>query len=429
MLFALTLALSCLFLPAACQFDDSGLENGFHPDPLTTGLFAILCIFALVYGGLLVWTVVALFTSRGHRSPYALLLPALVFFAWSNTAYIALIILENIPSLGVFANTLPDLLLPTLGFVLNLLNDWAIILQFLVVIAVLWNRESALRVASEGKFGGHHPALIAVHATLAVLMFVFGTASEALNMDTNVKFYTTDYFFGNTDALDHRIAVRNQLFYTFTSFAILSAVDVAVTTVLLWRAGRKAALPDKIVNLMLYAVVPLYSILSLLLMIFTIIFSSSGLPSTASVTTFEGANLASSLLPTLFSFAVIVVILVLSIRSADWSPGGWSSSFTEPPKQQYWAPQPQYMYTAPQSQAGYHAAGPPQQMPYGQPQPMAYGPPQGAYLESHLGSSSTPQQMQYESAPGEYTAPSSTQGSYIPPHSNPLPEKTGFHVA
>ncbi|KAJ7756973.1 hypothetical protein B0H16DRAFT_1537570 [Mycena metata] len=428
MLFALTLVLSCLFLPAACQFDDSS-ENGFHPDPLTTGLFAILCIFALVYGGLIVWTFVALFTSRGHRSPYALLLPALVFFAWSNAAYIAVIILENIPSLGDFSNTLPDLLLPALSFALNLLSNWAFILQFLVVVTVLWNRESTLRVATDGKFGGHHPALIAVHATLAVLMFIFGTASEALVMDTNVKYYTTNDFVENLDALDHRFAVANQLFYVFSSFAVLTAVDVAVTTVLVWRAGRKAVLPDKIANVMLYAVVPLYSVMSLLLMIFTIIFSPSGLPSTDSTAVFEGANLASTLLPTFFSLAVIVVILVLSTKRADWSPGG-----VEPVKQQYWAPQPQYMYSAPQPQPGYH--GPPQQMPYGQPQPMTFAPQQEAYQGSYLGGSSSPQQMQYEAAPGGYTPSMQvTPGSYSPSHSvqprtsNPLPEKTGYHAA
>jgi hypothetical protein len=35
MLFVLSFVLSCLFLPAACQFDDFDNEDGFHPDPLT----------------------------------------------------------------------------------------------------------------------------------------------------------------------------------------------------------------------------------------------------------------------------------------------------------------------------------------------------------------------------------------------------------
>ncbi|KAJ7164929.1 hypothetical protein C8R46DRAFT_300965 [Mycena filopes] len=452
MLFALTLVLSSLFLPASCQFDDDGGENGFHPDPLTSGLFAILAIFALVYSGLLIWTFIALFTSRGHRAPYALLVPTLIFFAWSNAAYIALIILENIPSLRFFSDTLPVLLLPALGFVLNLFNDWAIILQFLVVIAVLWNRENALRLASDGKSGGHHPALIAVHATLAGLMFILGTASEALNMDINVKYYTTDYFLDNPDALDHRITVRNQLNYAYMSFAVLTAVDVAVTTVLLWRAWKRntARSADKITNVMLYALVPLYSLLSLLLMIFTIVFSTSGLPPTASATAFESASLADELLVTLLSFAVIVVILVLSIRKVDWTHDG-----VEPPKPQYWAPQPQFMYGAP-AQGPPYGQGQPQPMQYGQlQQPMPYGQPQQP-MPMHYGGQPQAQEPYpgaharlsgYESTPGGYTPPAhdppsmgtqasaSSPGGYSPPpHSVQQGqavnrEKTGFHVA
>ncbi|KAJ7177996.1 hypothetical protein C8R46DRAFT_1212720 [Mycena filopes] len=442
MLFALTLVLSSLFLPASCQFDDDGVQ----------GLFAILAIFSLVYSGLLIWTFIALFTSRGHRAPYALLVPTLIFFAWSNAAYIALVILENIPSLRFFSDTLPVLLLPALGFVLNLFNDWAIILQFLVVIAVLWNRENALRLASDGKSGGHHPALIAVHATLAGLMFILGTASEALNMDINVKYYTTDYFLDNPDALDHRITVRNQLNYAYMSFAVLTAVDVAVTTVLLWRAWKKntARSSDKITNVMLYAVLPLYSLLSLLLMIFTIVFSTSGIPPTASATAFESASLADELLVTLLSFAVIVVILVLSIRKVDWTHDG-----VEPPKPQYWAPQPQFMYGGAPAQgppaAGYYAAQP---MPYGpgsqpqQPMPMHYGgqpQAQEPYQEPYPGAHA--RLSGYESTPGGYTPPAhdppsmgthasaSSPGGYSPPpHSVQQGqavnrEKTGFHVA
>ncbi|KAJ7704342.1 hypothetical protein B0H17DRAFT_1039322 [Mycena rosella] len=424
----LILVLSSLILPAACQFGDDP-PDGFHPDPLTAGLFGLLCLFAITYSVLIIWTFVALLTSRGHRAPYVFLLPTLVFFAWSNAAFIALIILGNIPSLS-FSDTFPVLLIPTLGFISNLLNDWAVVLQFLAIIAVIWNRENTLRVATEGKFGGHHPALIALHVALAALTLAFGTAAEAYNMDTNVQYYTTEeLFFG--DALHHRIVVYQQLFYVFSSFAVLTAVDVVVSTVLLWRGWKNAGIPDKITNVVLYALVPVYCALSLVIMIFTIIFSPSGLPPTVTVTVVESAGLANTLLATGFSITVIIIILALSIKKANWNIGG-----VEEPRQQYWVPQPQYTYAAPpQPQPGYYGGA-----PQG-PQPMQYAPTEearpGSYADVRPGGSIPASPPSVHTSPGYtpaaspppmhtspgYTAPSSllmhaSPGSYSPPQSS-----------
>ncbi|KAJ6511290.1 hypothetical protein C8R47DRAFT_729566 [Mycena vitilis] len=443
MFFILPLVLSSLFLPAACQFDDSGSNpDGFHPDSLTGGLFALCCIFAFLYGVLGIWNFVALLTSRGHRSPYAFLLPTILFFAWSNAAFIALILLENIPALqsdSFFDGPLPVLLLPSLRFVANLFNDWAVVLLFLVLIAVLWNRETMLRLSTDGKFGGHHPALIALHATLASLTFIFGTATEAFLMDTNVRFATTDISF---DEIDHRFTVDNQLYYVYTTFAVLMGVDVAVTTVLLWRGWKKAGIPDKITNIMLYAVVPLYSVLCLFYMIFTIVFSPSGIPSSATRATFEGADIADSLLITGFTITIMFMVLFLSVKKAYWNPNG----IGQPPKQQqYWAPQPQYVYATPPQvpQAGYYVAGAQQPGPYGQPQhqmypaPQMQGSPNMQYAQPHDQSGQAYPQ-QHESTVGSYTPThASTQpmpaspGSYSPPQSvqGPHGEKTGLHVS
>ncbi|KAJ7852309.1 hypothetical protein B0H13DRAFT_2284360 [Mycena leptocephala] len=440
MLFVLSFVLSCLFLPAACQFDDFDNEDGFHPDPLTAGLFALLCIFALLYGIMSIWNFVALLTSRGHRAPYAFLLPTISFFSLSNAAYIAEIILQNIPALDAtsfFSSELPILLLPTLYFIGNLFYDWAFVLQFLVLIAVLWNRETQLRAATDGKFGGHHPALIALHATLATLTFIFGTATEA----------QIDAFELDTEAIvEHRDNVRLQLYYAYNAFAVLMAVDVAVTTSLLWRSWRKAGMSDKITNLMLYAVVPLYSILSLFLMIFTIVFSPVGIPNSAGVAVFEGANIASNLLITGFSITILFIVLFMSVKKVWWNLGGVGEPL---PQQQYWTPQPQYVYAAPPqvTQAGYYVAEPGQSMPYGQPQmyPAQGAPPmqhvQYAHPQPHESSPgsytpASPPSMQ--ASPGSYTpaSPPSMQaspGSYTPPQSDQgtlvSQEKTGLHVA
>ncbi|KAJ7788101.1 hypothetical protein B0H14DRAFT_269707 [Mycena olivaceomarginata] len=423
MFLLLTCVLSSLFLPAACQFDgDDG--DSFHPDPLTAALFAIVCIFALLYGALAIWNFVALFTSRGHRSPYAFLLPTIAFSAWSNAAYIAWIILENIPALNAnsfFGSDLPVLLIPSLSFVYSLFSDWAVVLQFLVIIAVLWNRETALRTATDGKFGGHHPALIALHATLATLTFIFGTAGDAYSMDTNVKLTNTDPDFFDFTDYDHRILVRQQLLYVFNTFEVLMVVDVAVTTTLLWRAWKKAEKSDKITTLMLYVLVPIYFVFGLLLVIFTILFSPSGLSNNADVSVWEGAGLANNILVTGVSITILFFILALSIKKQYWNSGGVGEPLRQ---QQYWGPQAQYVYAAPPQvpQAGYYVAGPQHPTPYGQPQ---------MYADPNSPPTQHVQYAQpYESAPGSLAAPSpppmqTGPGSYTPPHAQPLPEKTG----
>ncbi|KAJ7253074.1 hypothetical protein B0H12DRAFT_603284 [Mycena haematopus] len=391
MFFFLTCVLSSLILPAACQEFDEGFSDGFHPDSLTMGLFVVLCIFAFLYGMLGLWNFVPLISGRGHRSPYALLLPTIFFSSASNAAYIAWIILENIPALNandIFLTDLPVLLTPSLIFISNLFFNWAVILQFLVIITVLWNRDAALRAATDGNFSGHHPALNALHATLATLMFIFGTATESYRMATNVKYDNPNTYelevFGQHSDYQHRILVAQQLSYVFNTFAVLTVVDVVATTVLPWRAWKKAGISDKITNLMLYVLVPLYSLFCLFLMIFTILFSPSGLSDSSGPTAFESADLADSILVTGTSIAILFFILALSLNKQSWNPTASSK------QQQYWAPQPQYIYAAPSqvSQAGYYAGGPQQPMPYGQPQmypapdpaPMAQ---QGQYAQPH----------------------------------------------
>ncbi|KAJ7057025.1 hypothetical protein C8F01DRAFT_1372337 [Mycena amicta] len=435
------LFLSTLVLPAVAQFsggsDDLNSYGGFKPDSITTGTFAILCIWALCYGLLSLWNFIALIIARGHRAPHALLLPTIVFFGWSNALYIALVVLENGADLS-FQASLPDLLIPTLRFISNLANAWALTLLFVAIIAVAWNRETALHKATEGKFGGHHPALIVMHVAFASLIFLLGIAAEAYNMDTNVKYFAGDFdrFFGE-DALQQRINTGNGLFYSYQSFAILSFIDIVVTSIVLWRGWRKAGISDRVSNLMLYAIVPLYCFMSLFTMIFVIVFSPHGLPDSASLSAFESADLANALLITLCSIAIIVVILVMGVKRAWWGADGVK-------QQQYWVPQqPQYVAGA-QPQAGYYV--PPQdasttQTGYYVPpvqggqmysQPMAHAP---GSPQPTLGSpySTTPVPM--ESSVGGYTPAQlqSQQGGSVPGGTaSGYPEKeakAGMHFA
>ncbi|KAJ7291235.1 hypothetical protein C8J57DRAFT_1271889 [Mycena rebaudengoi] len=348
-----------------CGGDDPDDEPsaGFHPDSLAGGLFAILCIFALTYSALIIWTFVALIMSRGHRAPYAVLFPTLLFAGWSNAVYMGMILIENIPSLHSFSDSIPDLLLPTMGFVTNLFNYWSLVLLFLTTVLVILNRETALKTASEGKSGGHKPALLAVHIALAALTWIFGTAAEAYILDTNVQFYTGDLarlLFRSR--LKHRIMITQALTYVFWSFAVLMGVDVAVSTVLLSRAWRGAEISDKITKVMLYVIVPLWALLSLVNMIFAIIFSPSGLPTNSTLQAYQGAALANSLLAVGLGFGIIITLLFMSAKRTFWTSGGAATH-----GKYIYAAQPQYMHASPApapggtAQPGFYDPNPQQQ--------------------------------------------------------------------
>ncbi|KAF7366666.1 hypothetical protein MSAN_00924500 [Mycena sanguinolenta] len=383
--------LSSLVLPAACQFEFS-TEDGFHPDSLTMGNFVVVCIFGVLYSVLFLWSFVPMISGRGHRLPYLVLLPTVLFAAWSNATYGATIVLENIPALeDPFLSELPVLLIPALAFVSDLFYYWYSVLQFVVVILLLRNREAALRATPAGRdangpVGAASIVQDAVHVALAVLAFTFGTASAGLGMATSVKYADVDLTFENINDFEHRVHVQNQLYYAHRAFIILTVFDVIATTVMLWRGWRKAGLTDTITSGLLTALVPLYSLFCILLMAFVITFSPSGAAGsdTATTNTVEGAILADSILVTGSNIAILFVILALSVRRAWWDADAYGDSGMAASATQYWAPQSTYTYaTAPPSQPGYYNTQQPG-TPYTQPgTPYAQPAQQGYYIPQH----------------------------------------------
>jgi hypothetical protein len=138
-------------------------------------------------------------------------------------------------------------------------TNWAILLLFLSIVAVLWNRESAIHAATEGKTGRHNHTFTAIYAVLAVLLFVLGTAAPAVYVDAVRKYITAsneiDFEIDLNPTLaeeeleiwwDQRRKVWNALDYSFSSFVDLSGVVAIVSTILLWRTSRAAGIRDKV---------------------------------------------------------------------------------------------------------------------------------------------------------------------------------------
>src|ERR1700729_2697278 len=88
------------------------------------GILAVFCIFTFLFFILTVWSLVALILSRGHRAPYAFLLPALILTTFGNGANIALETYLNWPS-GFYV---PTQLIPALDAIQWFFANWAILL-------------------------------------------------------------------------------------------------------------------------------------------------------------------------------------------------------------------------------------------------------------------------------------------------------------
>jgi hypothetical protein len=180
--------------------------------------------------------------ARGHRSPYAFLFPAIILFLFANADIIALTVVMHLPSYYV----LPALVFTALDTINVFFGSWATLFLFLALVAVLWNRESAIRVATEGKAGRRNPALIAVHAVLAVLILVLGTAGPAVYV--NIITPESD----SATALQKQVQVYEKLNYAYNTFVVLTGFDIAISTILLRSTCRTAHISDKVTKCSLH---------------------------------------------------------------------------------------------------------------------------------------------------------------------------------
>jgi hypothetical protein len=201
-MFPAAIALLALVHPVASQSTTSGgntAYGGYGPDfqidPLTSVcilgiiifiaysqcqiiqvILSLFCIFTFLFLLLTGWCFVTLILARGHRAPYALLLPALILSTLANANNIALEVFLNMP----YWYNLPTQLQPALEAIGLFFTNWAILLLFLSIIAVLRNRETALHTTTEGKAGGYKLIFTVVYAVLALTLFVLGTAGTSI---------------------------------------------------------------------------------------------------------------------------------------------------------------------------------------------------------------------------------------------------------
>lgn len=163
------------------------------------------------------WCLATLILARGHRSPYAFLFSAILLSTFSNAVYIH----DQVVATGL--SSLSDNYI--VYEIASLASNWAIFSLYLSIIAVLWNRETAIHAATGRHVGQRNHTLAArvIYVILAVILFAFGTACP-----------WNEYSF---------------FIYAFGSSVIVTGVVIIVLITCQWRASRAAGITDKVIIL------------------------------------------------------------------------------------------------------------------------------------------------------------------------------------
>lgn len=298
----------------------------FDPNDLTVGLLATFCTFAFFFLICLGWCSASLvWRTHGHRTPYAMLLGALVFSLIATSNNIACTYYFNIslPRNDFLLAPHLDELLQATSIVATPLSDFFLLSS---INAVLRNRCNALPGTKDRGLGGRNPL---AHKLLAIIMLILGIAGAAVYVEALVENYTAMTALAGqnppiaiVNAINDKFLARDQvhvnLGVAFAAFVVLCALDVAISVFRLRNAVRLACRSDKITEQLGRTVAPLYALYSLCRMIFTII-SLKVTPAYEIVRTLiEGEALANHLLLLMSFSAVIFTLLLLSINPEDW---------------------------------------------------------------------------------------------------------------
>jgi hypothetical protein len=194
-----------------------------------SGIFAFLFVLQIVH------CCIATLVMRGHRLPYLVLLPTILFTTISLLAILSYTAV--FASAGGTINLRTDLIGVFLFF-----RNWSLTLIFVAIIAFLWEREATICARSNGK---RNVPLLMVHLALIALLFIFGTAHAASNSSLRHD-AARGLSRANTLAYIRRIKTTNGLAYTFFAILILSAVDVIVTAFTVSKAAKNGPKSDKV---------------------------------------------------------------------------------------------------------------------------------------------------------------------------------------
>jgi len=263
----------------------------------------VACIFLFLSLLQVACCFVAIIMMRGHRRLYPALFSILYYTVF--TTIWPIISIRDIITPRIFPH----------GFFLQIRN-WLLISILATIIPFLDHCEKTIRAQSNTTSGQRNVPHSMVYI-LVVLMFSFAMTSTCLS----------------AKVANNTIDVLN---YIVCTLIILSAINFFVTAIIISRAAKDAATADKvclithfrnletngpltqIINIILYVVSPLFSLLTFLHVVFLFVFS---LATRSSFTSSNVADLVQDVIVHLLIFVIFGVLLSLSFDRASWDFG------------------------------------------------------------------------------------------------------------
>ncbi|KAL5501035.1 hypothetical protein ACEPAH_9422 [Sanghuangporus vaninii] len=304
----------------AYEYNATGLE---------TGTTVVKGIYALVFIALVGLSILIFAIARGHRVPYIPLLIALIFNIFAVLASIAYDILaadidfnDGIPA---------DAFVATTG-INSLFYNWSVALVFLAFAHLIKVRVDNVVPPSGGQ--GLNFVWTIAYLAAFVIIFVFATTTSGLYIDY-IRAASGEELITRREP-NQKIDDYNNVYYTFSAVWYASAILLGALAFFAYNKARRAGAEDKVLKTLLFAAFPVHILHVIEDIIFTILWSPSGLKATFSNRdTIESAALAEAILYLGLHAATIAALLFVGLRRGNWMLPGESNDFQAWQKGQY----------------------------------------------------------------------------------------------
>jgi len=150
-----------------------------------------------------------------------------------------------------------------------------------------------------------------------LVMLVLGTATMALTTQAAVLSNSSRFSsLSLVERVNRLLFAAQRINYAFNAFWYLSAFPLITLTTVVYLKVRRARTSDTVTKAMLFLVIPMYTVMLLFDIIYTILISPGGikLDSFQSIMTFEKMTVGTDIMYNLSFITISLVLLLLGLR-------------------------------------------------------------------------------------------------------------------
>jgi len=298
----------------------------FVGDSFTKAEIAFFAIYSLVFVVQTVLSAACLqHGTRAHRIPYACLFASLFLYAIGMIMTLAQLIVSS-NAAGENRDAFVALTSAAAFF-----SFWAIPLLFLALVFVFEDRYADVRAITRENTGTDplRPVRLALQYGLALLMFVLGTTTTALETQRNRMILGLSGTFPTVEQISEKSLIETHVYYSFNAFFYASALYLVALTTLVYGSERRRGAFDRITKVMALVATPLYVLYAAVCLVFLIIFSPAGINFfPLHIHELEGTDLANDIIVNFLFAAVAAVLLYLGLSNqarSSWKLTGDSA--------------------------------------------------------------------------------------------------------